>query len=771
MIPTMVGKGIPTIDAREKATGLAKFCVDLKLPGMLYGKVKRSPLPFARILNVDKSRAEKVIGVKAVIAAEDVLQAPYGSFLRDQLPLAQTLVRFAGDEVAAVAAIDEEVAEEAVELIQVEYEELPPVLDPAQALLPDAPPIHPELEKVKNNIAYSLPYERGSLEQGLREADLILEERFLTQEAHQSYLEPQACIAQFDASGKLTYWASLQALFNSRKLIAQALNMTEDRIRLIQTYVGGGFGGKASAIQPLYPISALLARKAARPVKIVNTRKEEFIAGRPRLPEIIDLKMGFKKNGEIVAKDAKIFGDGGAYAGMSPAVLVVSATRAGSLYRIPNIRMDAKLVYTNKIPKGAFRGFGSPQMIFALESMIDDAAERLGIDPLDLRLKNATRAGDTTVHGWAINSCGLSDSIRQAGEKAGWKAKRRKDSGDRGIGMGCLIHVSSKRGMHPLYDGSSAMVLMNEEGNVKVISGEGDIGQGASTLFAQIVAEEIGVPLQDIQILPVDTDISPTCLGAFASRVTTMGGNAVKMAAENLRQELLKEASQLFEVSPESLEIGEGKVAIKGSSTRGIPLKEAAHRAVFRRGGGHLVGIGNYTVPDSVQNPDPTQYGNISVAYPFGTQVAEVKVDRKTGQVELLGIWAAHDLGRVMNSLTAAGQVEGGVAQGIGYALTESYFWENGTVLNSSFTDYRIPTALDIPPIDVTFIETLDPGGPYGAKGLAEPALIPTAAAIGNAIFHALGIRIRELPFTPERILRALKASQTPEPGSKVLKK
>lgn len=763
-VHTMVGKSLPPIDAREKATGQAKFCVDLKLPGMLYGKVKRSPLPFAKILNIDKSKAAKVIGVKAVITAEDTASVPYGSFLRDELPLAQTWVRFVGDGVAAVAAIDEEVAEEALELIQVDYEELPPVLDPERALLPDSPPIHPELENVKNNIAYTIGYERGNLEQGLREADLILEDRFVTQEAHQAYLEPQACIAQFDASGKLTFWGSLQTPFNARKLIAQGLNLPEDRIRIIQTYVGGGFGGKASAIQPLYPISALLARKSARPVKIVNTRKEEFIAGRPRLPEIIELKMGFKKSGEIVAKDAKILADGGAFAGMSPAVLVVSATRAGSLYRIPNIRMDAKLVYTHKIPKGAFRGFGNPQMHFALESMLDDAAERLQIDPMDFRLRNATQVGDTTVHGWMINSCGLSDSIHQAGAKAGWSAKRKEGSQGRGIGMGCLVHVSSKRGMHPLYDGSSAIVMMNEHGKIKVISGEGDIGQGASTLFAQIVSEEMGVPLPDIQILPVDTDISPTCLGAFASRVTAMGGNAVKMAAENLRQELMQEAAHLLEVSPESLAIRDGKVGFKDSPAQGIPLKEVAHRAVFKRGGGHLVGIGNYTVPDWVENPDPkTQYGNISIAYPFGTQIAEVKVDRNTGQVELLGIWAAHDLGRVMNPLTAAGQVEGGVVQGIGYALTESYVWKSGRVLNPSFADYRLPTVLDVPPIDVTFIESGDPGGPYGAKGLSEPALIPTAAAIGNAIAHALGIRIRELPFTSEKILRALKGRPTSE--------
>jgi len=754
---SMVGKKMPAIDNREKVTGRAKFGMDLNLPGMLWGKVKRSPLPFARIRRIDKSRAEKMIGVKAVLTAEDMPGIPYGTYLPDELPLAKDWVRYVGDGVAAVAAIDEETAEEALELIDVEYEELPPVLDPEAAMLPDAPPIHPELANIKNNIAYRLAYTRGNPDQGFSEADLILEDRYFTPETHHAYLEPQACIAQFDSAGKVTYYASLQSPFNARKLIARSLGLPEHQVRLIQTYVGGGFGGKASAIQPLYPISAVLAKKTGRPVKMVNTRQEDFMTGRPRLPEIIDLKMGFRKNGEITAKEVRIIGEGGAYAGMSPATLIVSATRSGSLYRFRNIRMDAKLVYTNKIAKGAFRGFGNPQMHFALESMLDDAAARLAMDPMELRLKNATQVGDVTAHGWIINSCGLSDSIRRAAEASRWTEKRGKGKKNRGIGMACLIHVSSKMGMHPLFDGSSATITMNEHGKVKILSGEGDIGQGASTLFTQIASEELGIPPEDIQVLLLDTDVAPVCLGAFASRVTAMGGNAVKMAAVNLREEIFKAAAEQIEANPLDLEIREGKVRVKGSLDKACPLNEVAYKAVFQRGGGLLTGIGNYTVPDWVVAPDATQYGNISIAYPFGTQVAEVEVDRETGKVEILGIWAAHDLGRAINPLTAEGQIEGGVVQGVGFALTEQYVWKDGRMLNPNFHDYRLPTFMDAPPMSVIFIEALDPAGPYGAKGLAEPALIPTAPAITNAIYDAIGVRIKDLPVTPEKILRALR--------------
>lgn len=760
----VIGKSFPRIDAKEKVTGEAKYCVDLNLPGMLYGKIKRSPLPFARISNIDKSKAEKVNGVKVVITGEDTPKIPYGVFVQDELPLATTLVRFVGDEVAAVAAIDEDIAEEALELIQVEYEELSPILDPEQAMLPDASPIHPELKNIKFNIASHIDYMRGDPDIGFSESDLIIEDRFVIQAVHQAYLEPQACIALFETSGRLTFWGSLQSPFRARVLIAKALGMREHDIRMIQPYVGGGFGGKGGAAQPLYPISAILSKKSGKPVKIVNSRKEDFMAGRPSLPEIIRIKLGLKRSGKIIAKDVRIIADGGAYAGNAPGALSNSAVRAGSLYRIQNIRMNADLVYTNKISKGSCRGYGNPQMHFALESLVDDAAKELNIDPRDLRLINATRKGDTTAHGWLINSCGLSESIEKASDESNWSQKRKKDEKGQGIGMACLVHVSGNRGSFPLFDGSSAIIMMNEFGKVKMISGDGDVGQGASTVFAQIASEELGISIEDIKVLPVDTEISPFGLGGHASRLTTIGGNAIKMAAINLRQEIFKAGAEVLEANVEDLEIKNGKILVKGSPERGILITEFAFKEVIKRGGRPFVGSGNYVVPDWVVVPDTkTRYGNISVGYPFGTQVAEVRVDKETGKVDVLGLWAAHDLGKAINPMAAEGQIEGGIVFGIGMGLTESYVWEEGRILNTNFMDYKIPTAMDVPLISTILIESKDPNGPYGAKGLGETTLVATSPALANAIFNAIGVRIKELPITSEKILRALQNRQNEE--------
>lgn len=631
-------------------------------------------------------------------------------------------------------------------------------------MLPDAPLVHPELGDIKSNIAFHVDYVRGEPERWFGDADLVVEGRFVTQTVHQGYMEPQACIARFDSSGSLTFWGSLQSPFRARALIAKALGLSEQSIRMIQPYVGGGFGGKGGAVQPLYPICAILAKKSGKPVKIVNGRDEDLIAGRPSLPEIINLRLGLKKSGEIIAKDVIIIADGGAYAGNAPAVLTTSAVRTGSLYRIQNIRMAANLVYTNKVAKGSYRGFGNPQMHFAMESLLDEAAERLTIDPKDIRLMNATRKGDRTVHGWVIDSCGLSESITKAAEKSDWSKKRTTNRKNHGIGMASFIHVSSNRGSFPLFDGSSAIISMNEYGKVKIITGEGDVGQGASTVFAQITAEELGIPVEDIRVLPVDTEISPFGLGAFGSRLTTVGGIAVKMAAVNLRGELLRVASDRLGANAEDLVIRKGRICVQGSPDEGISLCDFVHKEVIKRGGKPFIGIGDYSVPAGVVMPDQkTRYGNISIAYPFGTQIAEVEIDEETGKVDVLGVWAAHDLGRAINPMAAEGQIEGGIVQGMGYGLTESYTWQAGKVVNTTLGDYKMPTALDVPPIEISLIESIDPHGPYGAKGVGETSTVATSPALANAIFNASGIRIYDLPITSEKILEALKARQKKE--------
>jgi len=760
---SVVGKSVTRVDALEKVTGEAEYCTDIKVPGMLCGKIKSSPYPFARILSIDTDKARKLRGVKAVITARDVVQFPYGYFVDDELPLADKYARYVGDAVAAVAAIDTDTAEEALDLITVEYEELTPVLDAEKAMEPGAPAVHPEREEVKNNIAHSIEYVRGEGEAAFKQADLILEERFSAQTAHQAYLEPQTCVAQWDVSGKLTVWGSTQTPFTNRTILAKALGIPEHRIRIIQPYVGGGFGGKAY-LRPHFPISALLARAAGKPVKIVYTREEDFISGRPRVPEVIDLRLGFKRDGTIVAKSAVITANSGAYIGCCPFIMRASAIRSDCLYRLANIKMLANLVYTNTMPRGAFRGFGTPQMLFAMETMIDMAAEKLGIDPMEIRLKNSVQKGDITAHGWILKSCGLSESIRLAAEKSVWKDKREKRDENRGIGVACQVHVCGKRVMNSPYDGSAAVINMDQYGKVKVVSGESELGQGMNTVFAQIAAEALGVNMEDVEVLPfVDTDIAPFGKGTFADRGTVLGGNAVLMAAKDARRQLLRYATEKLGVKAGGLEIKNGRFYVKGSTEEVATVEEVARNTIFTKlGGVPITGRGEYTVPDYVVAPDKTEYGNYSLSYIFGTAVVEVLVDPETGKVDVLNIWITMNVGKALNPKSCEGQIEGGVVQGIGYALSEDYFWNEGRILNPNFTDYKIPISPDIPKIHCFWVEQANPGSPYGAKGIGEPPLNPIAAAIANAIYNAVGVRFKELPITPEKLLAALKPRVKP---------
>jgi 4-hydroxybenzoyl-CoA reductase alpha subunit len=751
---SVIGRRISNVEAWEKATGKAVYGIDLILPGMLHGKILRSPLPHAKILQIDTRRAEKLPGVRAVITAEDTPKIKYGAQIHDEYPLAVEKVRYIGDEVAAVAAVDEETALEAVELIRVEYEELPTVFSPREAIAPGAPEIH----EGTANLASHIELERGSVEEGFREADYIFEEEFCTSNVHQAYLEPHVCVAKVDSAGNITLWGSLQAPARNRELLSRILNLPPGKIRVIQTTVGGGFGGKATQVLSLYPICVFLAQKSGRPVRILNTWEEEFAASRSRMPAEIKIRLGIRKDGTFTAKDLQILANSGAYAGTGPAVITTTATRATSLYHFRNVKCRADLVYTNVTPIGSYRGYGNPQLHFALESIIDVAAEGMGMDPLEVRLKNALQTGETSVHGWVMNSCRLKECLKEAAQRSGWKEKRSRRKDERkGIGMASMIHVSGNRAVYPFFDGSSAYVRVNPHGGIDLISGEADIGQGSNTIFAQIVAEVLGVPLKDIRTIPLDTDHSPFGLGTFASRVTTLGGKAVLLAAEDAKQKLLKFASEKMETGPEDLECSAGRICVKGSSDQGMEMKEVARLAAQANGGAPILGIGTFVVPPNVVVPDGSKYGNISVAYSFGAQVAEVQVDRKTGKVEILNFLSVHDSGTILNPLLGEGQVEGGVLQGIGYTLMEEIIRQQGKVINGNFTDYRIPTISDVPPITCAFIEVPDPFGPFGAKGLGEITQVATAPAIANAISDAVGVRLKELPFTPEKILRALR--------------
>jgi len=664
------------------------------------------------------------------------------------------------DWYQSVAAVNDEVAEEAMDLIEVEYQPLEAVFDVESAVALDAPAVHPELKAVKQNIAYRIDFTRGEGTAGFQQADLILEERFETQAMHQAYLQTRDCVAAWHGE-RLTLWAVMQSPFRMRLPLSRSLGIPEDQIRVIPCSVGGGFGNNALRI---WPICALLARAAGKPVKMVLSRFEDFISGRPLVSQIIQLRMGFKRDGAIVAKSMEILADAGAYTGSCRGVVSVSASRADNLYRIPHIQTCAKLIYTNTVPRGSLRGYGTQTTTFALESMIDMAAKDLGIAPEEIRSKNAVHQGDTSVHGLVFNSCGFLQTIALAAEKSEWKEKRRKKPEGKkkyGIGMACAIHVAGNRNVVKLYDGSSATVNLDKTGKIRVISGELDIGQGSETVFAQITAEEFGVPIEDIRVLPVDTEISPFALGTFGDRITVLGGQAVRMAAADAKSQFLKCAAEILEANAADLDIREGKIFVVGSPQPLSTVKETAQEVVFRRGGQPVIGQGNYTVPDFVVLSDAqTQYGNYSIAYTFLTQIAEVLVDPETGKVDVLDVWSAVDLGKAINPKACEAQIEGGVMMGAGFALSEAYSVKEGKILNPNFHDYKIPSFSDLPRIHSFWVETNDPYTPYGAKSVGEAIGDPTAAAIANAVYDAVGVRLNCLPMLPERVLRALRENR-----------
>ncbi|MFQ5911978.1 MAG: xanthine dehydrogenase family protein molybdopterin-binding subunit [Nitrospinota bacterium] len=761
---SVIGKPTPMIDAPEKVRGAAEYAPDIVHPRMLIGKVLRSPHAHARIRQLDSSRARRLPGVKAVLTIDDIPQVKWGHENNDQTTLAKDKVRFVGEEVAAVAAVDEATALEALELIEVAYEPLPYVLDPVEALEPGAPLLH---EEWPGNLAWETRINRGDVEAGFREAAAVYEDTFRTTFQYQAFMEPIGSVASVDSTGKVTVWASTQAVYFTRSRIAKSLGVPESRVRVIQPYVGGGFGGKLND-EPNAQICALLAVATGRPVKLINTRTEEFLASRPRVPAVVHIKAGVRKDGTICAKDSDIISDNGAYTGRGAKIMNVTAMRIDNAYRMQNVRARARLAYTNKLPSGAFRGLGNPQKIFPFESALDHLAEQIGMDPVEIRLVNAIQQGETSVHGWKMGSCGLAECIKFVSQSSGIRKNRERaikgGAKRRGIGIADAIHVSGNR-HYTNWDGASATVKMNQDGRVNLIISEGDIGQGASTVLSLICAEEMGLRLPDIEVSKPDTDLTPICMGAFASRVTLVAGNAVKKAAAQARLNLLEAAGELMEVDPVDLDIREGVISVRGVPERQMSIPDVCKNGLFRQGGDLI------SVSASVDNPtemaDESRYGNVSPGYTFCSQAAEVEVDTETGQVEVVGFWVADDVGRTINPLTAEGQIQGAVMQGMGFAIYENWFVDAGQVMNGNFADYTLPKASCLPrKVESALVETIEPNGPFGAKGASETAIDPVAAAIGNAIYDAIGVRITSLPFTPEKILAAMAGKEKSAGGA-----
>ena len=750
-----VGQDVPMVDSKEKATGKAVYFTDLKLPKMLYGAILRSPYAHARILNVDSAKAASMSGVKAVISANDVPSVKYGPQMPDRNILAVNKVRFIGEEIAAVAATSPEVAQEALTQIKVEYRPLPAYFDPEESAMSDGPWIH---EDKPHNIAHTSQIVRGSIREGFAQSDVVVEETFHTQAVHCLYLESQMCLADLDERGNLILYLPVQTPFTWRNKVANVLGMPLSRVRVVQTHMGGAFGGKLDT--SLHLIAAVLALKANRPVRLINSKEEDLTASFHRVPAKIWIRVGAKRDGTLISKQVRIIGDNGAYNSLAPKIVCTNmATRSDCLYRYHHTGTESTLIYTNKVPTSAFRGYGNPQITFAQESIIDMVAKEIEMDPVEFRLKNIIQKGDITIHGWQIRSSALDACLREGARKIGWRRSRPVKKKMRGMGTACMIHVSGNRGAME-WDGSETIIRFHDDGTAVVLSGEAELGQGARTVLAQITAEEIGMKIEDVKVRQVDTDVSPFALGPYSSKTTVLAGNATRLAAQKMRSMIVEKTSKMLDADPSAVRINGGQVWVDGNEEEKMPLREVFHWAHIQEDRETLVAHGVYD-PGKVRiSPQNNYYGDISATYPLAAHFAHVEVDPDTGEVTVLNYVAAHDIGRVINPLGARGQVIGGVVQGLGYSLMEEIKYDGGRVCNADLADYLIPTAKDIPPIHVLFMESDDPVGPYGAKGIGEPSLIPVAAAVANAIYDATGIRFTEIPITAERLYLALKERQ-----------
>lgn len=757
----VIGKRIPNIRSGPKASGQAVYTDDIELPNMLYGKVLRSPLPHARILNIDTSRAKALPGVKAVVTGTDTPSVKLGAVptQNDQYAMAREKVRHIGEGVAAVAAVDEDTAEEALELIRVDYEPLPPVLDPEEAIKPGAPLVH---EEAANNISAHFVKSYGDVEKGFRESEYIRVDTYRTAPVAHAPMEPQGCVAQWDSNGSLTIWMDTQTPFLGQRSFAKLFGLPDDRVRLIKTETGGAFGGKGELLAHHFA-SAYFARITGRPVKMILNREEVFISTRQRHPVILTVKTGVKKDGTLMAQELKVLADGGAYMSTGPLMLTIICFQAALPYVLPNFSYDGKRAYTNKPTGGPMQGHGVPQLRFAVDSQLDIIARELGIDPVDIRLKNAIYTGYRhPAH--QVNSCGFKETVEEVARALRWKERRGKLPPGHGMGIAGSAFVSGIKMMPNL--GGSITVQVNADAGVNIFSGGADIGQGTDTVICQFVAEELGVRMEDIRITSADTAITPFDQGSFSSGVTLRLGNAALQAAKEAKKQILEAIAPHLETRPEELESRGGRIFVKGQREKGMDFAKAIK--IYRYAGKPLPIIGRGTcVLDTDDNVTLiTRGGRQSPAYSFMCQGAEVKVDKETGQVQVLNIVTSHDPWRVINPINVEGQLEGAVSKGIGMAFYEDLPHKDGQYLSASFVDYFMPTSLDHPAeFPFKSIETNEPAGPYGAKESGEGNLVSVSPAIANAIYDAVGLRLTELPLTPDRVKKGLEEGTSKNSG------
>ncbi len=753
--PRVVGKSLPRMDGAGKVTGTAVYAADFALPGMLVGKVFRSTEPHARIVRLDTARARALPGVRAVMTAADVPDVRYGGALKDETVFARGKVRYVGQPVAAVAATTREAAEAALAAIEVVYAPLPAVLDLDAALAPGAPLIHEEWASYTaipilhrdGNVCNRARIVVGDVERGFEEADRIFEHRFRTGMVHQGYTEPRAAVAAWDSSGQVTVWSNTQLPFEVQNTLAEILQMAPSKIRVVVPGIGGGFGGKLRV--GVEHFAAFLAKATGRPVKVITTSEEELTAAYPRQGTVVELKTGVTKDGRITAKAGRIWFDTGAFAGSGPGVASVATLVLAGPYKIPNLHLEGFAVYTNKTNCGSFRAPSGPQANFAVESQIDIIADALGLDPLELRLKNIVREGDEGPTGQVLNAVGLEECLRKAAAAIAWNDRRPARWRGKGLACGWWTTTGGSSGVY---------VKINPDGTVALNTGAAEIGTAALTGAAQVLAEELGVDLADINVVSADTFSTPFDFGAQGSRTAFAVGNACRAAVDDLKRRVFALAAAQLGVEPEACRLADKHVLADGKR---ISLADLAR--LSQQTGGGLIAQGTFIAP-------PTAYDSKRVdghVYPafhspsFHAHAVDLSIDPETGDVTIHKYVVAQDVGFAMNPTYIEGQIEGGVAQGLGQALSEEIVYENGRVLNPNLTDYKMPTTLDMPRVETILVQHPSLVGPYGAKGVGEPPNIEPPAAVANAVASATALRLTSLPITAEHIALALRDAGT----------
>lgn len=752
-----VNKPVKRVDAFEKVTGKAKFGADYEFPGMLYGKVLRTRYPHAGIVSINVDKAVTYPGVETVLTADDIPNNEFGVIIENQRVLARDKAKYIGDGIAMVAARTKKAAAEAAKLIEVEYEELSGIFDPEEARRPEADSVHQELD---NNQVVHHPLRKGDIEKGFAEADLILEREYSTQFVEHAYIEPEAVVAvPHDRNSLVTIYGSVQNPYATRDAVATVLQTDLSRIRVIQDNMGGSFGGKDEVISSMAARAAVLALKTGKPVKMVNTRDESIIESYKRHPYKMKYKVGVTEEGKLTAMEIEVVADSGAYACQTPFVTWRSVVQATGPYEVPHVRTDTYGYYTNNVYTGAMRGYGAPQVIFAQESLMDELASELGMTPLEFRQKNIYRNNSVTASGQKLDDhvVSLEEVIEKAVKASDYREKYEKysqpQSGDkkRGIGLavsfrGCSLGAEG-------VDAAGAIISIQKDGSIFIYSGLAENGQGLKTVFSQIAAEELGVEMDKINYMEVDTSVAPESGSTVASRSTLVGGNAVKNAAENLKsiiaELVVAEYGREFGLKKDELIFRDGNI-YDGNNTKIVSFPEIINKAYGK--GVFLSAYGWYKSPD-ISWSEAEGRGNPYFTYVYGCQVAEVEVDTGTGEVEVLKVTAAHDVGKAINPASVRGQIYGGVMMGLGYGIMEEVETENGYISNTNLDEYLIPTVKDKPEINVIIVENPDPYGPYGAKSIGEPAMELGATSVANAIAQATGKRVRSLPLNLERVL------------------